>query len=152
MNGKRRPMVKNITQSFSEFKKKKLYISVIDDDPIIRTMLSNILPSIPFDHYVVDIEVFDNGPLFFRSNRLHESGEHFLIVDGVMPMMDGLEILQKVKEKKHNQNMIVFMLSSRKKESDIAIALKYGADDYMTKPFEITELQARIERLVYRMK
>jgi two-component system, cell cycle response regulator len=144
--------MENITQPFSELTKRNLYISVIDDDPIIRAMLTRILQSMVLHYYDVDIQIFDNGVLFLSSNRLKENGEHLLIVDGVMPMMDGLEILQKVKGKKYKHNVIVLMLSSRKKKSDITTALKYGADDYITKPFGIAELQARIERLVYRVK
>lgn len=136
----------------TEIAKRKLFISVIDDDAIIRAMLTRILPTMEVDQYEVNIQVFENGLTFFKSNRLDEKGEHFLIVDGVMPKMDGLEILQKVKQTKNGNNIHVLMLTGRKSESDIARALKLGADDYITKPFSITELQARIQRLIQRMR
>lgn len=47
--------------------------------------------------------------------------------------------------------MRILMLAGKKDENEIARALKFGADDYMTKPFSITELKARIERLIQRM-
>ncbi|MFL6556047.1 MAG: response regulator transcription factor, partial [Bacillus sp. (in: firmicutes)] len=50
------------------------------------------------------------------------------------------------------RNIHVLMLTERKSETDIERALKLGADDYMTKPFSIKELQTRIERLIQRMK
>jgi DNA-binding response OmpR family regulator len=69
-----------------------------------------------------------------------------------MPVMDGIEILQKVKKIENGRNNHVLMLTGRKRETDIERALKLGADDYITKPFSIKELQARIERLIKRMK
>lgn len=135
-----------------EITKKTLYISVIDDDAIIRSMLMRILKIMVFDHFELDLEAFEDGLQFFESKRLEKSGDHFLILDGVMPVMDGIEILQKVKKVEKARNFHVLMLTGRKSESDIERALKLGADDYVTKPFSIKELQARIERLIKRMK
>jgi DNA-binding response OmpR family regulator len=135
-----------------EITKKTLYVSVIDDDAIIRSMLMRILKIMVFDHFELDLEAYEDGLQFFESKRLEKSGDHFLILDGVMPVMDGIEILQKVKKVEMGRNFHVLMLTGRKSESDIERALKLGADDYVTKPFSIKELQARIERLIRRMK
>jgi len=134
------------------FTKETLFVSVIDDDAIIRAMLIRILKVMAFNHFELDIETFEDGLQFFESKRLEENGIHFLILDGVMPVMDGIEILQKVKKIKNGRNIYVLMLTARKRETDIERALKLGADDYITKPFSIKELQARIERLIKRMK
>ncbi|WP_026565934.1 response regulator transcription factor [Bacillus sp. UNC41MFS5] len=135
----------------NKFIKKTLYVSVIDDDPIIRTMLIRLLKVMDLNHFELDIDTFENGLQFFESKRLEGKGEHFLILDGVMPVMDGIEILQKVKRIENGRNIHVLMLTGRKRETDMEQALKLGADDYMTKPFSIKELQARIERLIKRM-
>jgi DNA-binding response OmpR family regulator len=132
--------------------KKTLFVSVIDDDALIRTMLMRILKIMVFDHYELNLEVFEDGVQFFESKRIEQPGDHFLILDGVMPVMDGIEILQKVKKIEKARNIHVLMLTGRRSELDIERALKLGADDYMTKPFSIKELQARIERLIKRMK
>jgi diguanylate cyclase (GGDEF)-like protein len=131
--------------------KTKLYVSVIDNDAIIRAMLVKILSTLTLEQYELDVQSFEDGVTFFETNRLEERGEHFLIIEGVMPIMSGLEILQKVKLHKNKQRIRVFMLTGKKSEQEIARALKLGADDYMTKPFSITELKARIERLIQRM-
>jgi DNA-binding response OmpR family regulator len=68
-----------------------------------------------------------------------------------MPVMDGIEVLQKVQKIKHSHKVHVLMLTGRKGEADIEKALALGADDYVTKPFSIKELQARIQRLIKRM-
>jgi two-component system, cell cycle response regulator len=149
-NGRAR--VEVMSQSPIEISKRMLFVSIIDDDAIIRTMLLRILNVMNFEHFELDLEAFEDGLQFFESKRLEESGEHFLILDGVMPVMDGIEILQKVKRLKKDKNLHVLMLTGRKSESDIERALKLGADDYVTKPFSIKELQARIERLIKRMR
>lgn len=131
--------------------KDTLYVTVVDDDAIIRTMLVKVLQSMKFEHFELKIQAFEDGQKFFNSKRLEEPGKHFLILDGVMPVMDGIEILQKVKQGDHRARVNVLMLTARKSENDIARALKLGADDYVTKPFSITELQARIQRLIQRM-
>ena len=132
--------------------KETLFVSVIDDDAIIRTMLIRILKGMAFYHFELDIETFEDGQQFFESKRLEEKGIHFLILDGIMPVMDGIEILQKVKKIEGGRNSYVLMLTGRKRETDIERALMLGADDYITKPFSIKELQTRIERLIKRMK
>ncbi|HAQ08805.1 MAG TPA: diguanylate cyclase [Bacillus bacterium] len=130
---------------------KILNVSVIDDDAIIRTLLVKVLQNMDMSQVLLNIESYENGQKFFDSGRLDQKGKHFLILDGVMPVMDGIEVLHKVKHTEHADRVHVLMLTGRKTEYDIARALKFGADDYVTKPFSITELQARIQRLIKRM-
>ena len=130
---------------------KILNVSIIDDDAIIRTLLVRVLQNIEADKVELNIESYENGEKFFDADRLEREGKHFLILDGVMPVMDGIEVLGKVKSAEDASQVNVLMLTGRKTEYDIARALKLGADDYVTKPFSITELQARIQRLIQRM-
>ncbi|WP_409288670.1 diguanylate cyclase [Peribacillus sp. SCS-37] len=129
---------------------KKLLVSIIDDDAIIRTMLAKMMETSAFPGFSLDIETYEDGMVFMQSGRIKEEGRHFMVLDGMMPVMDGLEVLQKVKRSSVNGELTVLMLTGRKSERDIAKALKLGADDYMTKPFSITELQARIAMLIKR--
>ncbi|RBP88731.1 diguanylate cyclase (GGDEF)-like protein [Cytobacillus firmus] len=131
--------------------KKKLHVSVIDDDPIIRMMLTKVLSNMELNHAELDIKVFEDGRKFLNSNRIEEKGPHFLILDGIMPVMDGLEVMHEVKKSKRAKDIHVLMLTGRKSEHDIARALKLGAEDYVTKPFSLTELEARIQRLIKRL-
>ncbi|RYI27175.1 diguanylate cyclase [Bacillus infantis] len=148
-NGRAR--VESANKLIGGHSRKVLNVSVIDDDAIIRTMLMKILQSMEFEHTSLDIQVYEDGQKFLQSGRMEQKGKHFLILDGIMPVMDGTEVLQKVKENRNASRVHVLMLTGRKTEYDIARALKLGADDYVTKPFSITELQARIQRLIQRM-
>ena len=132
----------------TSFKKKRLNVSVIDDDIIIRTILTKTLQSMDFPLYDLNIAVYEDGCSFLNSSRAKENIAHFLILDGVMPTMDGIEVLKEVKHGKNADCFTVLMLTGRKSSEDIATALKMGADDYVTKPFNITDLQARMERLL----
>ncbi|PLS18132.1 diguanylate cyclase [Bacillus sp. M6-12] len=147
-NGRARAVVSRV---LTETSKKVMCISVIDDDVIIRSMLLRMLQTVQTEDIELDIAVYENGQKFFESNRIEESDDHFVVIDGVMPIMDGLEVLQKLKQTESKDKRIsALMLTGRKNERDIARALKLGADDYVTKPFSILELQARIERLLKR--
>ncbi|MDF2903103.1 MAG: response regulator diguanylate cyclase/phosphodiesterase [Bacillus sp. (in: firmicutes)] len=143
--------VEIIKETSVTFVKKRLVISIIDHDMIMRTMLMKIFQSLVLDSRELSIEAFEDGNKFFQSNRLEEQGKHFLVFEGVMPIMNGIEILQKIKKSSNRPQMRILMLAGKKDENEIARALKFGADDYMTKPFSITELKARIERLIQRM-
>ncbi|MGP7819797.1 GGDEF domain-containing response regulator [Niallia sp. 01092] len=131
--------------------KKILNVSIVDDDALIRSILITTISEMSFDNLAVNVQAYEDGLQFLSSDRLTHPGLHFLILDGVMPVIDGLEILQQVKQLSSKQEVHVLMLTGRKSKSDIAQALKFGADDYLTKPFNITELEARIMRLIKRM-
>lgn len=148
-NGRSRVEISN--DDSVEPTRKKLYVSVIDDDVIIRTMLPKMLQTIKLERVEMDVEVFEDGSKFFAANRPNIEADHFVILDGIMPVMDGVEVLQKIKRLNHARNFNILMLTGRKSEKDIARALSLGADDYLTKPFSLTELQARIHRLIVRI-
>ncbi|MFT8322041.1 MAG: response regulator [Bacillus sp. (in: firmicutes)] len=131
--------------------KKILNISIVDDDTLIRSILMTTINGMSFDNLAVNVQAYEDGLQFLSSDRLAHQGLHFLILDGIMPVMDGLDILQQVKQNNNNREVHVLMLTGRKSNTDIAQALKYGADDYLTKPFNITELEGRIMRLIKRM-
>ncbi|WP_419953991.1 response regulator transcription factor [Neobacillus niacini] len=137
-------------ETTSEQNKKKLFISIIDNDAIIQTMLVRILNMMNIDQFELDIKAYEDGLQFFESQRLDNTGEHFLILDGIMPVMDGIEILQKVKSDL-GKHVYVLMLSGRKSPAEIDKALKLGADDYVTKPFSIKELQIRVQQIIQRI-
>ncbi len=68
-----------------------------------------------------------------------------VILDFVMPEMDGLEVIRHVRAQKYIRPPYIIMLTSKGEKSDIITGLDAGADDYLTKPFDVGELSARIE-------
>ena len=70
-----------------------------------------------------------------------------VILDVMMPELDGFQVLKKIREK---SNVPVLMLTAKSDENDKVSGLRLGADDYLTKPFGIKELMARVNSLIRR--
>ncbi len=75
-----------------------------------------------------------------------------IILDAMMPVLNGLEVLHELKHDAETSAIPVLMLTARKGEADVIAALKSGASDYMTKPFAPQELAARVDVLLARSK
>lgn len=71
-----------------------------------------------------------------------------MILDGMMPGMDGIEVLQRIKKDERTASILVMLLSARDSEADVVEALKIGADEYMVKPFRPEELWVRIQKML----
>jgi len=77
--------------------------------------------------------------------KLAEQEEfHLVLLDVVMPDMDGLEVVRQLRNSTRTSHLPVILLSSRNSVVDKVNGLEVGADDYMTKPFESAELLARV--------
>lgn len=70
-----------------------------------------------------------------------------IVADLSMPEMDGYEFIQHIRSSGFYRNLPLIMLSGNENTSDKVKALKYGADDYLVKPFNPEELEARIENI-----
>jgi two-component system KDP operon response regulator KdpE len=115
-------------------------ILVVDDEPQIRRALSLALIAHDFD-----VHVAEHG-----DQALIELGSwvpDVMILDLVMPGRDGLDVLREVRTW---SELPVIVLSARGKESDKVMALDLGADDYLTKPFGVDELLARLRAILRR--
>jgi len=71
-----------------------------------------------------------------------------LVLDWMLPKLDGLAVARKVRER---QITPILMLTARSEETDIVLGLEVGADDYLTKPFRMRELQARVRAMLRRV-
>jgi len=79
-----------------------------------------------------------------------EQDYDLLLLDIVLPGMSGLDICRKVRDKKPEQ--AILMLTAKNSETDRVLGLELGADDYLTKPFSVRELQARVRSLLRRVQ
>lgn len=118
-------------------------VLIADDDDILRSIVASRLDALP-----IEIVEVNDGEAAYRYLLQHEVD--LCIVDGVMPRMDGLTLLQKFREEPvfQDRSMRVLMLSGRKRDDDVAKGLELGADDYMSKPFSLLELEVRVRRLL----
>jgi two-component system alkaline phosphatase synthesis response regulator PhoP len=116
-------------------------ILVIEDDPAICTALEAGLTE---DGY--DVLMSQDGIDGFKQAK--NPSVDLILLDIMLPGKDGMEICSGLR--KEGVNTLVMMLTGKSEEIDKVLGLEIGADDYMTKPFSIRELKARIKALLRR--
>ncbi|MCP4403947.1 MAG: response regulator transcription factor [bacterium] len=122
-------------------RKAKASILVVEDD---RAILHGLLDVLVFNGYeVMGIEDGAEGLRMALSQNFDA-----LILDLMLPSLDGLSICRRIREKKPGQGII--MLTAKGAEDDIVKGFKAGADDYVGKPFSLRELMVRLEAVLRR--
>ncbi|MFD0768779.1 response regulator transcription factor [Bacillus sp. CGMCC 1.60114] len=115
-------------------------VLIADDEKEIRDLLKKYLER---ELYTVDIAI--NGE---ETIRLFEQNKYNLIIlDLMMPKIDGIEVCRRLRDK---TNIPILMLTAKDQEVDKILGLSIGADDYITKPFSINEVVARVKALMRR--
>ena len=94
------------------------------------------------------VETFENGRSFY--DKLSVNRPDLIILDIMLPDEDGLEILRKIRSKPDTRRIPVILISAKSTELDRVRGLEIGADDYITKPFGVMELIARVKALLRR--
>lgn len=115
-------------------------ILIIDDDRRLTTALELYLSN----HGYQIVCAYD-GSQGIRA--LHEHAPDLIVLDVMMPELDGWEACRRIRE---ISTVPIVMLTARGNESDRVTGLRLGADDYVTKPFSMRELEARVEAVIRR--
>ena len=118
-------------------------IVIIEDDESIREMLRYYFHSVGYE-----VACFESGEEYFEKGGDYKPS--LFILDIMLPGMDGLEILRRIRTDARLEDTPVLMLTARTSEMDKVKGLETGADDYVVKPFGIMELQARVKALLRR--
>jgi DNA-binding response OmpR family regulator len=113
-------------------------VLVVDDDPIARKVLDAFLKQ-----SCCDVQMVEDSHRALCA-MLAPDAPHIAIIDWMMPHLTGPELCAKLREHDFEIQPYLLMLSARKEKGDIAAALDAGADDFLTKPFNIMETQARL--------
>lgn len=113
-------------------------ILIADDDPISLHFLKNLLENMAFE-----ILMAEDG---LKAWELFQKNEiQMVITDWMMPGLTGPEISRKIRESGILSIPYIIIITSKGRQQDIVSGLETGADDYITKPFEPLELQARVK-------
>jgi len=116
-------------------------ILIIDDDQFVVDILREVLKNEGFD-----VIAAPDGLAGIEMVLREEP--NLVILDVMMPGCDGYEVCKKLKESPKTASTPVIFLSARFGKADIARGLKTGADEYMTKPFEIRPFVKRVRELL----
>ena len=113
-------------------------ILIVDDEPaIVKGLKFNLEQQ---EGYVIDSAYDGEEALQIFDPEKHD----LILLDLMLPKMDGMEVCQKIREK---SDVPIIMLTAKDDDMDKIMGLEYGADDYMTKPFNTIELKARIKAI-----
>ena len=115
-------------------------ILIVDDEPLI---VKGLKYSLEQDGYETDSAADGEEAVnsFFAGNF------DLVLLDVMLPKLNGIEVCQRIRER---SNVPIIMLTAKGEDMDKILGLEYGADDYMTKPFNILEVKARIKTIFRR--
>lgn len=113
-------------------------VLIAEDDPIFRHLLQHWLRQ--WNYRVVAV---DNGDDAWGILQ-HENAPQMLILDWMMPGMDGVELCRRVRKKDPGPYRYLLLVTAKDDKHDVVAGLDAGADDYLTKPFDVEELRARV--------
>lgn len=120
-------------------------IFIVEDEDDIASLIKHNLEKEGFE-----VEVFLSPEPFIEKYKKQDFD--LLILDLMLPGMNGLEILRLMKQTPEKSQIPVIILTARDMEGDKVFGLEMGADDYITKPFGVRELIARIKAVLRRTK
>lgn len=118
-------------------------IYLVEDDNSIRELVAYT-----FNTAGLEAEGFDRPSLFWEA--LEKRKPDLVLLDIMLPQEDGIQILQKLRQRKDTKKLPVIMLTAKGSEYDKVMGLESGADDYVSKPFGMMELLARVKALLRR--
>jgi DNA-binding response OmpR family regulator len=117
-------------------------ILIIEDDPDISDLLELNLRDAGYQ-----TELASNGEIGL--NKALENDYDLICLDIMLPKLDGMEVLKQIRAEK--KTIPILMLTSKSEELDKVLGLELGADDYLTKPFSLRELLARVKAIMRRV-
>ncbi len=117
-------------------------ILVVDDEPAVTDLLAYNLRKA---HY--EVMVADDGHEALRLAR--EASPDLILLDLMIPEIDGLDVCRELRK---TSGVPIIMITARGEEIDRVVGLELGADDYVTKPFSVRELMARIKAVLRRVQ
>jgi two-component system alkaline phosphatase synthesis response regulator PhoP len=116
-------------------------ILVVDDDELLRDLLEFKLRSRGYE-----VELAEDGEAALEAASA--SPPDLIVLDGMMPGLDGFQVLQRLSDSGETRDVPVIMLTARRQEQDVVAGLSLGAQDYLVKPFLPDELVLRIQRIL----
>ena len=116
-------------------------ILIVDDEP-------NIVMSLEYAFKKKSFEVFIARDGTEALEIARQEAPNVILLDIMMPKMDGYETLKKIKENKQLKDTKVIFLSAKSKLADVEKGLDMGADSYITKPFSIKKVVGNVEEMI----
>ncbi|HEY3948973.1 phosphate regulon transcriptional regulator PhoB [Phenylobacterium sp.] len=121
------------------------HVLVIEDEDSLATLLQYNLQK---EGYDVGLAGDGEEALLLIDERLPD----LIVLDWMLPKISGIEVCRRLRQRNETRNLPIIMLTARGEETDRVRGLDTGADDYVVKPFSMTELTARIRAVLRRIR
>jgi two-component system phosphate regulon response regulator PhoB len=121
------------------------YVLVVEDEDALATLLKYNLDK---EGHEVAVAADGEEALVTIDERLPD----LVVLDWMLPKVSGIEVCRRLRQKAETRNLPIIMLTARGEESDRVRGLDTGADDYIVKPFSMTELAARVRAVLRRIR
>jgi DNA-binding response OmpR family regulator len=119
-------------------------IAIVEDEDDLRNLLK-----LHLEREGYEVLLFSNGDNFLDFAGKNRVG--LVILDLMMPGTNGLDVCRILRADEQNKDVPIIILTAKSTEADIVVGLELGADDYITKPFSMRELQARVKAIFRRV-
>ena len=120
-------------------------VLAVEDDNVARAVLRRALEAL--GHVVVEARDGEEALLVASEEK-----PDLVLLDWMLPQLSGIEVCRRLRSRQETRNVPIIMLTARGEESDRIRGLDTGADDYLTKPFSMTELLARLRAVMRRIR
>jgi len=131
----------SLTEDFGEPKPADVAVNTVliaEDDPIFRRILESW-----FKRWDYQVTAVENG-LDAWEILQKEDAPQLTVLDWMMPGLDGIELCRRVRSRDQGPYRYIILLTAKDEKQDLIAGLEAGADDYLTKPFDVDELHARV--------
>ena len=116
----------------------RMRILIADDDLTSRTVLTSVLQKLDYD-----VTALPDSQSAWEALQQNDA-PRLVILDWLMPGIDGVELCRRIRSRETDQPPYLILLTTRAEKKDISKGLNSGANDYLTKPFDLSELRARL--------
>lgn len=121
-------------------------VSIIEQNAIFRQVLESTLNQISIPYFSLDVKVYEDGYSFLQSDDYKSGHMHLILMNDILPLKNGLEILHILRHMPNEKKFIIYMMSERNSEGAALNAYEGGVDEYIVKPFNLRLLEAKIKR------
>lgn len=121
-------------------------VSIIEQNAIFRQVLESTLNQIYIPYFSLDVKVYEDGYSFLQSDDYKSGHMHLILMNDILPLKNGLEILHILRHMPNEKKFIIYMMSERNSEGAALNAYEGGVDEYIVKPFNLRLLEAKIKR------
>lgn len=124
----------------------KQKILIVDDMSTMRKIIKNMLTKMGCNDLT---EAEDGKPAWEMIQKAHEEGQpfEFIVSDWNMPQLSGLDLLKNIRADERFKSLPFLMITAEAEQSNVVIAVKAGVSNFIVKPFAITTLKEKIDKI-----